>query len=72
MPEALYIWEGSNYRQQNLRRSPTLASAGLYLSCSKACDARLVEDLRSAIAELELEGISQRLRQAYLPLQPDP
>jgi len=28
--------------------------------------------LRSAIAELEQEGISQRLRQAYLPLQPDP
>lgn len=72
VPEALYIWEGSNYRQQNLRRSPTLASTGLYLSCSKECDARLVEDLRSAIAELEQEGISQRLRQAYLPLQPDP
>lgn len=72
VPEALYIWEGSNYRQQNLRRSPTLASTGLYLSCSKECDARLIEYLCSAIAELEQEGISQRLRQAYLPLQPDP
>ena len=72
VPEALYIWEGSSYREQNLRRSPTLASTGLYLSCSKECDAHLVEQLRTAIAELEKAGISQRLRQAYLPLQPDP
>lgn len=35
VPEALYIWEGLNYRQQNLRRSPTLASTGLYLSCRR-------------------------------------
>ncbi len=72
VPEALYIWEGSSYREQNLRRSPGMARTSLYLSCSKECDAHLVEQLRTAIAELEEAGISQRLRQAYLPLQPDP
>ncbi|KQO41706.1 transporter substrate-binding domain-containing protein [Pseudomonas chengduensis] len=72
VPEALYIWESSAYREQNLRRSPTLASTGLYLGCSKDCDAQLVEQLRAAISELEEDGVSQRLRQAYLPLQPDP
>lgn len=72
VPEALYIWESSAYREQNLRRSPPLASTGLYLGCSKDCDAQLVEQLRTAIRELEQSGISQRLRQAYLPLQPDP
>jgi len=69
---ALYIWESSAYREQNLRRSPPLASTGLYLGCSKDCDAQLVEQLRAAISELEEDGVSQRLRQAYLPLQPDP
>ncbi|SDA75539.1 polar amino acid transport system substrate-binding protein [Pseudomonas sp. NFPP33] len=72
VPEALYIWESSTYREQNLRRSPTLASTGLYLGCSKDCDGDLVAQLRAAISELEQEGVSQRLRQAYLPLQPDP
>ncbi|PKM32326.1 MAG: amino acid ABC transporter substrate-binding protein [Gammaproteobacteria bacterium HGW-Gammaproteobacteria-12] len=72
VPEALYIWDGSAYREQNLRRSPTLASTGLYLGCSKECDGQLVEQLRAAINELEQDGVSQRLRQAYLPLQPDP
>lgn len=72
VPEALYIWENSIYREQNLRRSPTLASTGLYLSCSKDCDEQLVEQLRDAIRALEQEGVSHLLRQAYLPLQPDP
>jgi len=72
VPEALYIWDGSAYREQNLRRSPTLASTGLYLGCSKECDGQLVEQLRAAINKLEQDGVSQRLRQAYLPLQPDP
>jgi polar amino acid transport system substrate-binding protein len=72
VPEALYIWENSPYREQNLRRSPTLASTGLYLACSKDCDAQLVKQLRKAISELEQDGVSLLLRQAYLPLQPDP
>lgn len=72
VPEALYIWEGSEHRRQNLRKSATLASTGLYLACSKDCDAQLVEELRTAIGELEQEGVSQRLREAYMPLQPDP
>ncbi|EZH81133.1 amino acid ABC transporter substrate-binding protein [Ectopseudomonas composti] len=72
VPEALYIWEGSTYRKQNLRRSPALASTALYLGCSKDCDAQLVEQLRTAISELEQDGVSLLLRQAYLPLQPDP
>ena len=58
VPEALYIWESSAYREQNLRRSPTLASTGLYLGCSKDCDAQLVEQLRTAISELEQDGVS--------------
>lgn len=69
VPEALYIWQNSIYREQNLRRSPTLVSTGLYLGCSRECDEQLVEQLRIAIRELEQEGISQRLRQAYLPGQ---
>lgn len=72
VPEALYIWERSIYREQNLRRSPTLASTALYLGCSRECDEPLVEQLRDAIRALEQEGVSQLLRQAYLPLQPDP
>lgn len=72
VPEALYIWERSIYREQNVRRSPTLTSTGLYLGCSKDCDAQLVEQLRNAIEELEHEGVNHLLRQAYLPLQPDP
>lgn len=72
VPEALYIWEGSEHRRQPLRRSPVLASTDLYLGCSKTCDAQLVEQLRAAIAELEREGISQRLREAYMPWQPAP
>lgn len=72
IPEALYIWEASAYREQNLRQSPSLASTGLYLACSRDCDAQLVEQLRIAINQLEHEGVSILLRQAYLPLQPDP
>ena len=71
VPEALYIWGNSPYRERNLRRSPSLASTGLYLGCSRECDEQLVEQLRRAIKELELEGISQRLQQAYLP-KPQP
>ncbi|WP_296271811.1 substrate-binding periplasmic protein [Pseudomonas sp. UBA6323] len=72
VPEALYIWEGSEYRKRNLRSSPPLTSTDIYLGCSRQCDAQLVERLRTAIKELELDGVSLRLRQAYLPLQPDP
>lgn len=72
VPEALYIWERSAYRQDNLRMSPILASTELYLGCSKDCDAQLVKQLRATIRRLELEGVNLRLRQVYLPLQPDP
>ncbi|WP_322977603.1 transporter substrate-binding domain-containing protein [Pseudomonas sp. C11] len=72
IPEALYIWDRYAERQQALRMSPTLASTDLYLACSKLCDPQLVEQLRAALADLEARGISQRLRQAYLPELPKP
>ena len=72
IPEALYIWDRYAERQQALRMSPTLASTDLYLACSKLCDPQLVEQLRAALADLETRGVSQRLRQAYLPELPKP
>lgn len=72
IPEALYIWDRYAERQQALRMSPTLASTDLYLACSKLCDPQLVEQLRAALKDLETRGVSQRLRQAYLPELPKP
>ena len=66
IPEALYIWRKSAERQSSLQMSPVLASTDLYLACSKNCNARLVEQLRNAVEQLEAEGVSQRLRRAYL------
>lgn len=63
--EALYIWGRSAERQHELRMSPALASTDLYLACSLDCDPRLVEQLLNTITQLERNGISQRLRQAY-------
>lgn len=67
IPEALYIWDRYAERQHTLRMSPTLVSTDLYLACSKVCDPQLVEQLRAAIEQLDALGISQRLRQAYMP-----
>ncbi|VXC63375.1 conserved hypothetical protein [Pseudomonas sp. 8Z] len=67
IPEALYIWNKSSQQRQKLRRSPALASTDLYLACSKTCDPQLVTQLRAAVEQLESDGISQRLRAAYLP-----
>lgn len=72
IPEALYIWDRYAERQQALRMSPTLASTELYLACSKLCDPQLVEQLRAALKDLEARGVSQRLRQTYLPELPKP
>lgn len=72
IPEALYIWDRYAERQQALRMSPTLASTDLYLACSKLCDPQLVEQLQAALKDLETRGVSQRLRQAYLPELPKP
>jgi polar amino acid transport system substrate-binding protein len=72
IPEALYIWDRYAERQQALRMSPTVASTDLYLACSKLCDPQLVEQLRAALKDLETRGVSQRLRQAYLPELPKP
>ena len=72
IPEALYIWDRYAERQQALRMSPTLASTDLYLACSKLCDPQLVEQLRAALKDLEARGVSQRLRQTYLPELPKP
>lgn len=68
IPEALYIWNKSIERQNDLQMSPVLASTDLYLACSRLCDQTLIAELRTAVQELEAEGVSQRLRQAYLPL----
>ncbi|MGP0174536.1 substrate-binding periplasmic protein [Pseudomonas sp. NCHU5208] len=67
VPEALYIWSKAGERQSELRMSPVLASTDLYLACSKLCNQKLIAELRKAVLELEAEGVSQRLRQAYLP-----
>lgn len=67
VPEALYIWYKNSARRQALHMSPPLASTNLYLACSKLCDPQLVEQLRSAIEQLDANGISQRLRKTYLP-----
>lgn len=72
VPEALYIWNRSAYRKHALRMSPALTSTDIYLACSKQCDTQLVEALRGTLEELEQDGVSLRLRQAYLPSIPDP
>lgn len=66
--EALYIWHKSAARRHELRMSPPLASTDLYLACSLDCDRQLVTQLRDAIAQLDHNGVSQRLRQAYRPM----
>ncbi|MFG0585728.1 substrate-binding periplasmic protein [Pseudomonas sp. zjy_9] len=66
--EALYIWHKSAARRHELRMSPPLVSTDLYLACSLDCDRQLVTQLRDAIAQLDHDGVSQRLRQAYRPM----
>lgn len=67
VPEGLYIWHRFSSSSQSLRMSPVLASTDLYLACSKDCDPQLVAELRAAVLYLHNQGVSLRLRQAYLP-----
>jgi len=64
IPEGLYLWPKSN---NNLQMSPPLARTDLYLACSKACDAALVNKLRQAVEALRANGTARRMQKAYLP-----
>lgn len=64
VPEGLYLWPKSNNR---LQMSPVMTRSDMYLACSKRCDAKLLEDLRSAVEALRAEGTIQRMLETYRP-----
>lgn len=60
--EGLYLWPQSS---RTLRMSPALASADLYLACSKSCDAELVSNLRNAVEALRANGSLKKIISTY-------
>ncbi len=62
--EGLYL---SPQSKRTLKMSPTLASADLYLACSKSCDAELVSNLRNAVDALRADGSLQKILSTYRP-----
>ena len=64
VPETRYIWRQISDRP--LVMSRVLMTADLYLACSRDCDARMVERLRTAIDTLQANGTADNIEAGYL------
>lgn len=64
VPESQYIWRQLSDRP--LKMSPPLATADLYLACSKSCDPTMIQTLSQAVEEMRQDGTIKRLINDYL------
>lgn len=67
IPETRTIWP--QVSNKPLLMSPGLMRTDLYVACSKACDAQMVQRLAEAVRRLREDGTVAKVLAAYLPDQ---
>lgn len=64
VPEGRYDWV--RHTGEPLMMSPQIATADMYLTCSKRCNIKLIVALRDALETMRADGSISRIQERYL------